>query len=59
MKTITTNEIKKRIERNKSKYEYVIKRVTEEIENEGLQKGRIRPRDPIEREVLNKFKNND
>lgn len=59
MKTITTNEIKKRIERNKSKYEYVIKRVTEEIKSEGLQKGRIRPRDPIERKVLNKFKNND
>lgn len=57
MTVLSQKALEERIIQNSYKYKDIIERVTSEIQNQNLKKGRIRPKDPIEAKILDKFKN--
>lgn len=56
MKTITLKEIEDRVSHHTEKYGDEIEKGIYVIKSKELKKGRVRPKDPAETEILNKFK---
>lgn len=55
MKTVTLKEIEGRVMYNKKRYERQIEQGSQLIKSKGLKRGRVRPKDPDETEILRKF----
>lgn len=55
MKTMTLKEIEDRVMYNKKRYERQIEQGSQLIKSKELKRGRVRPRDPDEAEILRKF----
>lgn len=55
MKVLTQKELEERVLQNSEKYKDTIERVTSEIQNQNLKKGRVRPKDSIEAKILEQF----
>ncbi|MDQ0162528.1 hypothetical protein [Aeribacillus alveayuensis] len=55
MNTLTLKEIEKRALQNRKKYEHVVNKVISKIENQNLNRGRVRPKDPTEAKILARF----
>lgn len=53
---LSQEDIKTRISRNSKKYKSTIERVVSDIKNQNLRKGRVRPKNPDEAQIINKFK---
>lgn len=56
MNVLTKKVLEEMVSKNSIKYKDVIERVSSEIQNRNLKKGRIRPKDSIETKILDKFK---
>lgn len=56
IKTITQKKVEERVSYHTEKYGDKIEKGITNIEIKGLQKGRVRSRDPMEKEILNRFK---
>lgn len=55
MPTLTKNDLKNRISKNNALYNKSIGRVQSDIRSKNLNRGRVRPRDPDEEEILSHF----
>lgn len=55
MNVLTQEEIKERVSQNSIKFKNTIEQVTSEIQKQNLRKGRVRPKDPTEALILEKF----
>ncbi|GAA0442123.1 hypothetical protein GCM10008983_19010 [Lentibacillus halophilus] len=55
MPTLIKNDLNKRIFKNTAQYNESIRRVRSNIRSKNLNRGRMRPRDPDEAEVLSRF----
>ncbi|MDE3838726.1 hypothetical protein C0966_04940 [Bacillus methanolicus] len=55
MTTLTLGEIETRVKRNSSARKQTIDNFTSKIKKKNLNKGRVRPKDPIEAKILSMF----
>lgn len=55
MTTLTLKDIENRVIQNSNQLKQKINRVTAQIQNQNLYKGRLRPKDPTEAKILARF----
>ncbi|WP_339217001.1 hypothetical protein [Ornithinibacillus sp. FSL M8-0202] len=55
MTTLTLSDLETRVRENKTKFQATVNRVTAKIKSQNLNQGRIRPKDPTESKILDRF----
>lgn len=55
MKTLTLKEIEERVAQNSKQLSHTINSVTRKVKSQNLKQGRVRPKDPTEAKILEKF----
>lgn len=56
MVVTTLRNIEERARKNSSKNKMIVNNFQKRLESRGFKKGRVRPRNPIEQQILNSFK---